>query len=346
MQPFPAVQLPLNSPDAIFQSRLEWLCQPEQIEQTLCFLYYLNAWKKAHQRLLYADRLGLQEVQALILEQATRAGIVQAAVYLDGTHSFPRELLLESAAENATRGILIHLKGLRDPEIWPPFQAEGDRIYQEFIRPLCRDITGRDFRFVTDAADTVDPLQIREYIQEHLRQLVTRAQATRQPIPLQRLASLCIAPIDLLHIRSNRLCFLDGYDTWEDLDICDQRKLDPEGYSEVAFRYSGWQSRFVFHLPLRWAETFVPPERLHDLQRAPGRSQEKGIDHGILIGEEEGLRHPVKELLQNLGVDIASVCPHKLVEKEMDLTQAAMHDILWSAHNQEQEGWDNDPWLL
>ncbi len=98
---------------AILPTRLEWLCGPEQIEQTLHLLYYLNSWRRANQQLLYADRQGLHEVQALVLEQATRVGAVQVAIYVDGTARFPGELLLESAAENAARGVLIHIKGWR-----------------------------------------------------------------------------------------------------------------------------------------------------------------------------------------------------------------------------------------
>ena len=207
MQPISASQLPLDYPGPIFSSRLEWLCQPEQIEQTLCLLFYLNAWKKASRRLLYADRQGLREAQSLILEQATKMGLVRAALYLDGRRRFPGELLLESAAENAARGVHIHLKGLGDPDIWPPFCPDGDRVYQRYIRPLYRRITGKDYKYVADAADALEVEQIRMYLQEHLGRLISRAETTRQPISTRRLAALCIAPIDLLHIRDNRLYF-------------------------------------------------------------------------------------------------------------------------------------------
>ncbi|HEY3991443.1 MAG TPA: hypothetical protein VGM01_01065 [Ktedonobacteraceae bacterium] len=89
MQPISASQLPLEYPAAIFPSRLEWLCQPEQIEQTLRLIYYLNFWKKAHRQLLYIDRQGLSEAQAVVLEHVVSMGMVQPTVYLDGTHRFP-----------------------------------------------------------------------------------------------------------------------------------------------------------------------------------------------------------------------------------------------------------------
>lgn len=344
MQPVSAQQLPLEYPGAIFPSRLEWLCQPEQIELTLLRLYYLNAWKKAQQKLLYPDRQGLHEVQALILEQATRAGVIQPAIYLDGTRHFPGELLLDSAAENAARGILIHMKSLNDPEIWPPFYADGDRVYQHYIRPFYKRATGKTFKFVVDALNALDVGQIREYIQERLQKLVERAGATHQPVPLRRLAALCIAPVDLLHIRGNRIYFLDAYDSWEDLDISDQRKLDPEGYSEIAFHYTGSGAEFVFHLPFRWAETFVPVERIRELQRTPGIGQERGVYLGKPIDEEESLKHPAKEILQDLGVDIDRVCPHSLQEKEAYLAKPAIRDILWPTRDYENEDWSDDPW--
>ena len=344
MQPISAYQPPLEYSNAIFPSRLEWLCQPEQIEQTLHLLYALNAWKKANQQLLYVDRLGLSEAQALVLEQATKMNMVQPVLYIDGTQRFPGELLLDSVAENAARGVIIHLKGLRDPDIWPPFWPDGDRVYQQFIRPLYRRITGKDFKFVADAADVLEVVQIREYIQGRLQKLIERAKLTRQPLPLRRLAALCIAPIDLLHIRDNRLYFLDGYDTWNDLDISDQRRLDPEGYSEIAFQYSSSSAEFVFHLPFRWAETFMPGERLREIQATPGTSQEQGIMQGCPIEEEESLKRPAREILQDLGIDIATLCPHKLLDKETYLAQPAIRDILWPTRGYDAEAWEDDPW--
>ena len=188
-----------------------------------------------------------------------------------------------------------------------PFCPDGDRVYQEYIRPLYKRITGQDFKLVADAADALEPLQIREYIQERLQKLVARAKVTRQPIPLRRLAALCITPVDLLPIRGNRLYFLDGYETWGDLDISDQRKLDPEGYSEIAFQYCSPSAEFVFHLPFRWAETFVAVESLRALQRTPGISQERGIYQGTPIDEVESLNIR-RERFCKIWVSISPEC--------------------------------------
>lgn len=344
MQQVVASQHPPTYPAALFPARLEWLCQPKQIEYTLLLLYFLNFWKRACQQLLYIDRQGLGEIQAFILEHATKMGMVQATAYLDGTHRFPSELLLDSAAENAARGVHIHLKGVNDPLIWPPSPPEGDRTYQHYIRPLYKHITGRNFKLVEEAVNALAKAQIRAYIQEHLHELVERAKTTRQPIPTSLLEALCIAPVDLLHIRDNRLCFLDGYESWGELDISDQRKLDPEGYSEIAFCYTSPSAEFVFHLPFRRAEPFVPAQRLRALQASPGSSQELGIYQGKPIGQEESLRHPAKEILQDLGATISDVCPHELLDKESFLAKPAIRDILWPTRYREHEDWDNDPW--
>ena len=109
-------------------------------------------------------------------------------------------------------------------------------------------------------------------------------------------------------------------------------------------QYSSPNAEFIFHLPLRWAETFVSTERLHELQRTPGISQERGIYQGIPIDEAESLKHPGREILQDLGVDIISVCPHKLLEKESYLTQPAIRDILWPTRGCDPEEWEDDPW--
>ena len=119
MQPVSASQLPLEYPAAIFPSRLEWLCQPEQIEQTLLLVYYLNFWKKAHQQLLYVDRQGLYEAQAFVLEQTTKVGTIQATVYLDGSHRFPGELLLDSVAEQLVLRRLDRAKKKKVPASAP-----------------------------------------------------------------------------------------------------------------------------------------------------------------------------------------------------------------------------------
>jgi hypothetical protein len=184
--------------------------------------------------------------------------------------------------------VSIHLKGLRDPEIWPPFWPDGDRLYQRYIRPLYRRISGQDFPLVAQAAEALSVEQVRTYLQEQLDRLIARATQTRQPLSTRRLAALCIAPIDLLPIRDNRVYFLDSYESWDELDESDRRKLDPEGYSQVAFTYQSASAAFVFHLPLRRAEAFVSSEGLRALQGPAGITKDAGQQPGAshLPGED------------------------------------------------------------
>src|SRR5579883_3493789 len=182
MQSVSATQTPASYSTAIFPARLEWLCQPPQIEQTLRLLYYLNFWKQARHHLLYADRLGLFAVQALILLHALKTGIMRATMYLDGTARFPGELLLDNAADSAARGILAHVHRLTDPDIWPPFKREGDTIYQDYIRPLYRRISGQDFKYPAQASHAVELETLRAYLHERLHALVKHAQETRLPL--------------------------------------------------------------------------------------------------------------------------------------------------------------------
>lgn len=246
------------SPFIIDPAHLVWLCRPERIEQTLHMLCALNVWQRTSKRLLYADRQGLREMQALILEQATRTGLIWATTYLASEQRFPSGLLLESAAQNAARGVLLHLRVLVRTETMPPFLPEEIHLYQRYIRPLFRRITGRNFRSAIEAASALRVGQVRAYIQDWLDTLIRNAMQTHVPLSARRLAALCVAPIDLLPILDNRLSFLESDESWDDLDANDRRRLDPEGLCQIAFAYQGASAFFVFHLPLRRAETFVP----------------------------------------------------------------------------------------
>jgi len=344
MQPLSSIQLALTYPGAFFPSRLEWLCQPEQIEHTLRLMYYLNFWKRARQHLLYEDRQGLGEAQASVLRHAAEMGVIRPIAYLDGTHRFPSELLLESAAENAATGVLIHLSGLHNSDLWPPLSLDGDASYKRFIRPLYRRIIGRDFKFVDDARQALEKVQIRDYIQTRLLKMVEQAKTTRRPMSPRRLAALCLTPVDLLPVRDNRICFLDCYESWDQLSISDERKLDPEGFSEIALQYTTESADFVFHLPFRQTEMFLTERHLRELQQKPGQSQERGSYRGQAISVEECQLHPAREILQDLGADISRLCPHKLEDKETYLAKPAIRDLLWPTRFNEGQDWDEDPW--
>jgi hypothetical protein len=81
-----------SAPGGIPPSRLEWLCQPAQIERTLHLLFYLNHWAKAREQLLYADRQGLYKVKAAVVQQAVAAELINPAAKTlpaPGTSSLP-----------------------------------------------------------------------------------------------------------------------------------------------------------------------------------------------------------------------------------------------------------------
>lgn len=137
---------------------------------------------------------------------------------------------------------------------------------------------------------------------------------------------------------------LDSYETRGGLDISDQRKLDPEAYSEVAFAYHSENSVFIFHLPFRRAEMFMPTATPRELQQVPGSSQERGVFQGRVIADERSQEYRPREILQDLGIDIRRVCPHELQEKEIFLGRPSIREILWPTRYYEQEDWSDDPW--
>lgn len=342
-----AQQLPLPFPGALFPPQLDWLCSPAQIEHTLLWLYYLNAWKKARQQLLYPDRQGLCQLQAIILEHAVKLGMVKATAYLDGTKRFPGEIDVERAAEEGARSLLAHVRNLCDEEFWPPFFPDGSTYYQRFIRPFYRRLTGQDFKMVADAKDALSQEQICDYLRAQLLQLIQRAHTTHRPISLRRLAALCIAPIDLLQVEDNRYHWLDSSECWDELESSDLRKLDTEGYSEIALRYVSPSAEFVFHLPYRTVEPFLLETWLAELRRVPGLSREGATFAGQSIKAEEGLSHPVLDIVHKLGADVSMLFPQKLQDKQDFLSTPRRRDMVWSTRSQEQieseDTW-GDPW--
>src|SRR5258708_7113569 len=173
------------------------------------------------------------------------------------------------------------------------------------------------------------------------------ARATRQPIPCSELTALCVAPTDLLFIQDRRFYYLEGWDSWDSLDASDLRKLDPEGLSLVAFRYTSPIAHYVFHLPFRLAEAFLSTQWVHELMNAPATSREFAEYYGRSITESESLQHPVEEILRELGVDITTICPRQLSNKqEYTLAKASRYDEWdedWSYHDEDEE-LDDEVW--
>lgn len=330
---------PAHNSTGLTLPQLDHLCQPEQLERTLHLLFYLNHWAKAREQLFFVDRQGLYGVKAALLQHAYEIGAIEATAYIDGTEGFGKDIMLAIAADVAAEGVIERLAGLSDPD---PYMSD---IHEHFNSMACQfytDMTGKE---VTSAAD-VEPLdseQVREYIYAGLQELESEARATHQPIPCDELTALCVAPIDLLYIQDRRYYYLETWDSWDSLDASDLRKLDPEGLSLIAFQYNSPRSRYVFHLPFRTAEAFLPAQQVHTLKNVPATSREFGEYYGRPVTESESLQNPIREILWELGVDIAAICPRQLSNKqEYELAQI-MRNTQWEEdwhYNDEDEELD------
>ena len=84
----------------------------------------------------------------------------------------------------------------------------------------------------------------------------------------------------------------------------------------------------------------MPQPRVRDLKSRPGNSRESGEYFGGIITEEESLEHPVGEILRELGVDVAAVCPYRLTDKQVDVSRLARRYAYWD----DEEDWDDEDW--
>jgi len=237
-------------------SHLGEICQPERIERTLCLLFYLNHWAKAREQLFFADRQGLYEVKAVLLHYLYATDALKAVAYIDGIEGFGKDIDMAVAADLAAESVVERLEGLSDPD---PMMADIDEHFNQIAYQFYKRMAGQEVPPPTHN-EVFDREQVRQYIFQQLQELEQEARATRQPIPCDELTTLYVAPTDLLSITDRRFYYLECPDSWYDADDSDLRKLDPEGLSLVAFLYSSPNSHYVFHLPLRTAETFLSPE--------------------------------------------------------------------------------------
>jgi len=202
-----------------------------------------------------------------------------------------------------------------------------------FARIMGRQATSRADIEVLDVEGT------KAFLQEHLATLIAQARSTRQPIPESELAALCLEPGDLLDIHWIRNRLSPG---WSELDESETVQLDPEGLSLIAFEHVGATAHYIFHLPFRAAERLLPQPRVRDLKSRPGNSRESGEYFGGIITEEESLEHPVGEILRELGVDVAAVCPYRLTDKQVDVSRLARRYAYWD----DEEDWDDEDWQV
>lgn len=306
--------------------QLEHLCRTGQIERTMHLLFSLNHWAKARDRLFYVDRQGLYAVKGAILRQAYETGAIEARAYIDGIEGFGAELAFDVAAEITAESIMWRLEEIADL-VNPERYDESDRMIAQFYTAM----TGNTPFTEKDLA-TLEHVQIQEYLGNKLHELEQLARTTRQPIPLKKLMELCIAPCDLLCIRDQRYYKLGDWNSWDQLDNGDLRKLDPEGLSLIAFHYRSSVAHYVFHIPLRLAEGFLPEDILSQLKSKPAVSREHGEYYGRAITEAESLQHTIADILRELEVDILSICPRLLSDKQEYILAQAMHYASWNAN--------------
>lgn len=304
-------------------SQVEQLCQESQIERTMYLLFSLNHWAKARERLFYVDRQGLYLVKGAILRRAFTVGALTVHSYIDGIEGFGTELAFDIAADIAAEGYLWRLEEL----VTPPLSQQED-LYDCIVRQLYTKMTGRE-AISADVVEELEAMQVREYILDRLLDLERQARATRQPIPCEALRDLCVAPCDLLSIQDRRYYDLGSWDGWDQLDESDLRKLDPEGFSLITFSYASPNARYLFHLPLRLAEAFVPGKLIEQLKRVPGTSRESGEYYGRAVTEAESLQHPILDILNELDVNIAAICPRQLSDKEALIQAQSMCSLAW-----------------
>lgn len=321
-------------------SQLDALCQPERLERTLCLLFYLNHWAKEREQLFFADRQGLYEVKAVLLHHLYVTGAIEAVAFIDGIQGFGKEIDIAIAADLAAEDVVERLEGLSDLD---PYMADIDERFNQMAYQFYIRMVGQEVPPPTHG-EVFDRVQVRQYIFQRLQELEQQARAARQPIPLDELEVLCIAPTDLLSVPDRRFYYLECWNSWNELDDSDLRKLDPEGLSLIAFLYSSPISHYIFHLPLRVAETFLSPQQLHSLQNTPATSRESGEYYGRSVTESESLQYPIQAILQELGVNIAAICPHQLASKQeyvMAQTSYSHWDEDWS-YKDEDEDEDED----
>ncbi len=323
----------ISAPGGIIPSRLDWLCQPEQIERTLHLLFHLNHWAKAREHLLYNDRHGLYKVKAIVLQQAYKCGAICPVAYIDGSETFGCNYSFDIAIDIATETCLERL-GMS-------FDGDNHVIDELDLEARCifARIMGYEAKTKADS-EALDEERTKSFIGQSLKKLVDQARSSRQPIPSQELAALFISPADLLEIHLSReRCF----PSWDELEEGEIRQLDPEGLSLIAFQYDSSSAHYVFHLPFRIAEKFLPEQLIRELQNHTKTSREGGTFYGRAITEAESSKFPIEAILRELLVDVSAICPHGLVRKEQHFHSSQAWPVAeWDEDEDEDTIWDED----
>ncbi|GCE18792.1 hypothetical protein [Dictyobacter kobayashii] len=308
----------------ILPGRLIWLCYAQQIEQTLFQLNHLNHWAKASDRLYYDDRQGLYKIKALFLMQAYENGTILPGGYVDGSVVFHKNFAIETAASIAADFLLETLEEQQ--------QDNSSTLYGNIAIQLFQRITSQPFSQQNKTLRLIlEQAQAEIAIQGYLKNLIAQALQSRQPIPYQQLEELLIFPGDILELAISRHRHIN---TWNDLDKSDQRKLDPEGLSLISFHYESASAKYIFHLPFRTAQEFLPEELIAQLRsQVNTERKEYGSAYGRTITAEESINHPIEDILKILGVNIGNTCPRKLERKK----EQVYSNYQWDNNNEDED---------
>jgi hypothetical protein len=303
---YPALPIDSISPDGILPTRLSWLCEPQRIEETLKYIFFLSIWARASDELFYDDRQELYTIKAAILKHAYLSGSLQPLSYVDCTSQFVQRFHCDLATSCAAEIFLDHLSLLVND---PPIENEQEDDSSKLTQELFRRITGQD---VCDQSDidriTLDDIQ--KSLLDLLNELITEADQSRQPINITALEHLFIQPTDLLDLSWPYITF------WSDLDEQQLRKLDPEGYSLITFQYKSSTADYLFYLPYRFAIDFLSTDSRSHLVQTTEKGREHACYHGRLLTLEERREHPPHEILRILALASPSQFPHKLARKK------------------------------
>jgi hypothetical protein len=299
-------QLDTTNPSGILPTRLTWLCQPEHIEDTLKYVFFLSTWARASDDLHYDDRQGLYTLKAALLQQAYLVDLLQPVAYIDRSEGFIGRFARESAARYATEIFLDRVTLLVENQ---QIGITDNDEYNRWAQELFYQIMGR-YPCSLEDIDELVLNGIENAIYDRLTTLLEKAYAARQPIKIVDLERLFIQPADLLAISDLYI------NHWSDLNEHQLRKLDPEGYSLVAFQYNSTTASYRFHLPYRYAEGFLTREKLETLPPTTIKGREQAYHHNRSLTIEESREHTPHEILQILALDRTFLFPHNLAHKK------------------------------
>jgi hypothetical protein len=113
----------------------------------------------------------------------------------------------------------------------------------------------------------------------------------------------------------------------------------------IAFQYDSPTAHYVFHLPFRVAEEFLSESHRRKLLESSGTSRECAVFYGRTIIEAESQEHPIENILSELQVDVAAICPSRLIEKRERLLHLSPYwNSIEEDEDEDGEYWEDKWW--